>query len=775
MSPPNTMIRHRSMLSRWLLCLCLATAWLPASAQEARRTPALIPIPAQMQSLPGEYRPGDRIDIGLSDPADRELRELGKLAADIVGHAWNKPASVKDSASADVKLRLEPDPKANPESYRLRVDADGIELDAPTHAGLFYGLQTLRQLAVPGSKGIAALRIEDEPRFGYRGMMLDVGRHVFPLEFIKRHIDLMARYKFNIFHWHLTEDQGWRLEIKRYPRLTSVGAWRKETQVGHYNENFVGDGKPYGGFYTQAQARELVAYAAERHVTIIPEIELPGHAVAALAAYSELACTPGPFEVRTRWGIDDNVLCPSEQTFEFVTNVLDEVMDIFPSKYIHLGGDEAPTVRWKESKLAQDIIRREKLADEHALQGWFLRRVEDHVTARGRRIIGWDEILDGDPSPTATVMSWRGMEGGIRAAQAGRDVIMAPTSHAYFDYCQADPAQEPLPCWGGRVSLRQAYRFEPVPDVLTAAQATHILGGQANLWTEHIKTPEHAEYMLWPRAFAMAEVLWSPRDQRDWDSFLRRLGPQFATLDRLGVGYRIPEVAGLEDDMLLLEPQVRLQLFSPVDGALIRYTTDGSEPQAQSPRYDGPIDLPISAQGTRVSARLFLPDGRIGPVAAATFTHGTLRPATKPKAALEPGLQRGYYEAARMRSAADVEGLTATRSGTAMQVAIPDDARAEHFGLRFTGLLRVPADGVYRFLLGSDDGALLQVDGRTVVDRDGEQTGDASSGSIALAAGLHTVVLRYFQGWSAKGLDLKIATGDGLPTPVPQDWWWHRP
>ena len=774
MTLPDAIARHRRALTCMWLCLCLALPWRPASAAEGNRIPSLIPAPAQLHALPGEYRPGDRIGIGLSDPGDRELHALGELAADILRHAWKAPSAQQPLTSADVRLLLKPDPKANPESYRLRVDASGIELDAPTHAGLFYGLQTLRQLAVPGSDGIAALRIEDQPRFGHRGMMLDVGRHVFPLEFIKRHIDLMARYKFNVFHWHLTEDQGWRLEIKRYPRLTTVGAWRKETQVGHYNENYVGDGKPYGGFYTQAQARELVAYAAERHVTIIPEIELPGHAVAALAAYPELACTSGPFEVRTRWGIDDNVLCPSEQTFEFVTHVLDEVMDIFPSKYIHLGGDEAPTVRWKESTLAQDIIRREKLADEHALQGWFLRRVENHVTARGRRIIGWDEILDGDPSPTATVMSWRGMDGGIRAAQVGHDVIMAPTSHAYFDYCQADSAQEPLPCWGGRLPLQQVYRFEPVPDVLTAAQAAHILGGQANLWTEHIKTPEHAGYMLWPRGFAMAEVLWSPREARDWNDFLRRLGPQFATLDRLGVDYRIPEVAGLDDDMLLLEPQARLQLSAPVDGAVIRYTIDGGVPDQQSPRYDGPFDLPVSAQGTRISARLFLPDGRAGPVKTATLTHGTLQPATTPGNALKPGLQRAYYEA-RMDSAAEVDRLTADGTAITVQIAIPDEARPEHFGLRFSGFLRVPADGVYRFLLGSDDGALFEVDGRTVIDRDGEQTGDASSGSIALAAGLHPVVLRYFQGWSAKGLALKVATGDGAPAPVPQDWWWHSP
>ncbi len=537
----RTMTGFRNRAALLALGTCLALSALPAHARAVGPVPDLVPMPAQLEALSGAYVPGTEIAVAVSNPHDRELRELGELAADILGQAWNKPVRLQRNAATKtppaLRLSLVADADANPESYRLQVDARGIELSAPATAGLFYGLQTLRQLAPPGSNSIAAIRIADAPRFGYRGLMLDVGRHLFPLEFLKRQIDLMARYKFNAFHWHLTEDQGWRLQIKRYPRLTSVGAWRKESQVGRYTDNYVGDGQPYGGFYTQKQARELVDYAKARHVTIIPEIELPGHTVAALAAYPHLACTPGPFEVRTRWGVDDNVLCPSEQTFEFITHVLDEVMEIFPSTHIHLGGDEAPITRWKSSPLAQEIIRREGLKDEHALQGWFLRRVEAHVNARGRQIIGWDEILDGAPSRTATVMSWRGMDGGIRAAREGHDVIMSPVDYAYFDYCQADPAHEP-PCFGNHLPLHKVYQFEPVPETLTAVQARHVLGGQANLWTEHIKTTDHAEYMLWPRALAMAEVLWSPREARDWESFRARVVAHLAVLDRLEVDYR---------------------------------------------------------------------------------------------------------------------------------------------------------------------------------------------------------------------------------------------
>ena len=313
---------------------------------------------------------------------------------------------------------------------------------------------------------------------------------------------------------------------------------RKETVVGNADDGATArDGIPYGGYYTQAQAREIVAYARARHIDVIPEIDMPGHMVAALAAYPELACTPGPFEVYTTWGVSDDILCPSPQTFAFVEGVLDEVMAIFPSPYIHVGGDEAPVTRWKQSALAQDIIRREGLKDEHALQGWFLRRVEGFARAHGRTIIGWDEILEGGASPTATVMSWRGMQGGIDAVRRGHDVVMSPTSHAYLDYCQSKAPGEPL-CIHNYLLLRTVYDFEPVPDGLTAGQAAHILGGQGNLWAEYVKTPQDVQYMLFPRSLALAEVLWSPKQSRDWNGFLRRVPAQLTEFDRLHVNYR---------------------------------------------------------------------------------------------------------------------------------------------------------------------------------------------------------------------------------------------
>ena len=524
-----------------------ASAAAPAS-QPVSAAAVLLPLPADVEPMQGNYVPGARVALVLPRHPSAALRTLGAQAADMLGTAWRRKVHVTtgNASPGAIALALAADARANPESYRLTVAPGGIALEAPTVAGLFYGLQTLRQLAEQDNGGgLAAVRIADAPRFGWRGLHLDVARHMMPVSYIKRQLDLMARYKFNRFHWHLTDDQGWRIEIKHYPKLTSIGAWRDETALGHHLDPYVGDGKRYGGFYTQAEIRDVVAYAKARHIEVIPEIDMPGHTVAVLAAYPELACTPGPFKVRTTWGVSEDILCPSDASLTFIKNVLLEVMDLFPSKYIHLGGDEAPTVRWKESPLAQSIIKREGLKDEYALQGWFLRQIEEFLEAHGRKVIGWDEILDGEPLPSATVMSWRGMKGGIAAAKRGHDVIMSPTDYAYFDYCQGKPENEPI-CTGGNLPLSRVYAFEPVPAELTSAEAAHILGGQGNLWTEYLATPDAVEYMLWPRALAMAEVLWSQPQRRDWESFRARLVPQLAVLDRLGVHYRAPRPGELE-------------------------------------------------------------------------------------------------------------------------------------------------------------------------------------------------------------------------------------
>jgi len=498
----------------------------------------LIPWPRSVEARDGAFAIAAGMRIALTEPGTNDLRRLGELLAGYIRELSGVDATI--GAGGAVALALRSDAPAGPESYALDITTERIELVARDPRGLFYGIQTLRQLVAASPKAVPAVRIEDAPRFPYRGLHLDVGRHFFPVEFIKRYIDLLATFKLNTFHWHLTEDQGWRLEIKRYPKLTETGAWRKETIVGHARRGPKGyDGTRHGGFYTQDQARDVVAYAKERGVTVLPEIEMPGHSLAALAAYPEFANVPGPFEVRTTWGISDEVFSPSEATFTFLENVLREVMDIFPSEYIHIGGDEAPKKRWKESPDAQAIIKKEKLADEDGLQSWFIRRIERFLNANGRRVIGWDEILEGGLAPNATVMSWRGTKGGIAAAKQGHDVVMAPQEDLYFDHYQADPEHEPLAI-GGMTPIEDTYRYEPVAPELSADEAKHVLGPEACVWTEYMPTTDEVEYMAYPRALALAEIGWSPREARDWDSFQKRLPAALALLDRLGVKYRKP-------------------------------------------------------------------------------------------------------------------------------------------------------------------------------------------------------------------------------------------
>lgn len=436
-----------------------------------------------------------------------------------------------------VKLEINPEAGFHPEGYRLTVNQNGIIIQAGTSAGLFYGVQTFIQLASANARQIPFVEIEDQPRFTYRGLHLDVGRHMFPVAFIKKYIDLMAHFKFNRFHWHLTEDQGWRIEIKKYPKLQQIAAYRKETVVGHAGKSKTYDGTPYGGYYTQQEVKDIVEYARQRHITIIPEIEMPGHSQAALAAYPNLGCTGGPYEVATTWGVFENVYCAGkEETFQFLQDVLDEVLELFPSEYIHIGGDECPKTSWKQCQHCQSRIKKEKLKDEHELQSYFIGRIEKYLNTRGRQIIGWDEILEGGLAPNATVMSWRGEAGGMEAARQQHKVIMTPGNWCYFDHYQDTAATEPLAI-GGFTPVQEVYAYEPVPPQLTRQEATYILGAQANLWTEYIPTPAHAEYMAYPRACALAEGVWSAEKNKNYDNFIKRLKANRWLLDERQVNY----------------------------------------------------------------------------------------------------------------------------------------------------------------------------------------------------------------------------------------------
>lgn len=536
-----------------LAALCFAAVW-PAFAQEI----SVIPQPVQLSRKDGSFtlRP-DTIIV-----ADEALQPVARLLAE-----WLAPATGFDlrvrrpGPAADNAIVLELDAgldRLGEEGYRLEVSPPRILVRAPRPAGVFYALQTLRQLLPqaifsfspqPGvSWTIPAVEIEDWPRFPWRGAMLDVSRHFMPKWFVLKFIDLLALHKLNVFHWHLTDDQGWRIEIRRYPRLTAVGSVRRQTRLGHERDPRGFDHLPHGGFYTQDDIREVVEYARRRFVTVVPEIEMPGHAQAAIAAYPELGNTGQPLEVWTQWGVNRNILNPSEDTIRFFQNVLEEVLTLFPGRFIHVGGDEAVKDQWKESPLAQARIRELGLANEEELQSYFIRRMDTFLTERGRRLVGWDEILEGGLAPGATVMSWRGTRGGIAAARAGHDVIMAPTSHTYFDYYQSRDAGEPLAI-GGFTPLEKVYEFEPVPAELSPEEARHILGAQCQLWTEYILSPGHVEYMAFPRLLALAEVVWSPAPgragsagdsaaSRNLPDFLRRVAAHQPRLAALDVNFR---------------------------------------------------------------------------------------------------------------------------------------------------------------------------------------------------------------------------------------------
>lgn len=737
----------------------------------------LIPQPAALTPGKGAFTLGPESRILLDDADDGEALRLAEFWAEPVRAVtgWALPTGAgpcRDGAICIEVSTTDSGGPNEPEGYALTVTPHRIVIAGDDHAGLFYGLQTLTQMLPASLNGspvqVAAATIVDSPRLRYRGMHLDVGRHFFGPDFVKRYIDELARYKINRFHWHLTEDQGWRIEIERYPRLTEVGAFRAETMVEKNFDPFVGDGERYGGFYTQAEIRDIVAYARERYVTIVPEIEMPGHSLAALAAYPELACTEGPFEVGTTWGVFDDIYCPKEETFEFLQNVLTEVMALFPGEYIHIGGDEAPKARWKESDIAQAVIQREGLADESELQSWFIRRIERFLNEHGRRLIGWDEILEGGLAPNATVMSWRGTEGGIEAARQGHDVVMTPTSYLYFDYYQGDPESEPLAI-GGYLPLERVYRFDPLPDELDDAEGAHILGAQGNVWTEYMTSEDQVEYMVFPRLMALSEITWSRPSDLDFRDFTRRLPPHLAGLDARGVHYRIPDVVGLDRDRITLDDNVRLSLMAPAHGT-IHYTLDGSEPDADGPVYEKPLKLELGDGPLTVAARILLPDGRKGPVRRATFEQVQPRPAALVTIPLEPGLTVDLFEG-RFRSVSEFEadGTQPTLREKTDDVSIPDAAPAERFGLRFRGYLSVPEDGVYAFRLTSDDGAVLRFTGTVVLDHDGPHGASPRTADVALSKGLHPFEVLYFQGEGGKTLSLEWAAPGGEFTPLGRD------
>ncbi|WP_394941095.1 beta-N-acetylhexosaminidase [Psychromicrobium sp. YIM B11713] len=499
--------------------------------------PSLLPRPKTFLPRSGYFRLGPDTTVSAPEELFNEVAWLQSALRPATGF----PLPERDAGT----IRLTVSEELGPEAFHLDITPERIELAGGDAAGVFYGCVALLQLLpaavyrkslVPEADwSIAACLVEDAPRFGWRGAMLDTARHFQPKHDVLRFIDLMAMHRLNVLHFHLTEDQGWRIEILRYPRLTEVGAWRRETQLGA-GEDAPSDGRPHGGFYTQDDIREIVRYAQQRHITVVPEIESPGHVQAALAAYPELGVSGQQLPVFTRWGVNPNVLNVEDSTVEFFKNVLDEVIELFPSPFIGIGGDECPKEQWLADPHTRERMAELGVEDGEGLQAWFIGRLAEHVTARGRRIFGWDEILEGEVPKTALVASWRGMTGAVTAAKRGHDVISCPDDVVYLDYRQSELAEEPIPV-AIAVTVEDAYSFEPVPAELTAQEAQHVLGGQANIWTEYMDSPRTIDYFAFPRLSAIAEALWSPVE-RDFSEFEPRLADHLARLDAVGVEYR---------------------------------------------------------------------------------------------------------------------------------------------------------------------------------------------------------------------------------------------
>lgn len=579
---------------------------LPSTAAGQTADFNIIPRPQQVNvSNDAPFTLSAKTVISLGTNSQDMKRNANMLASYIEQATGIRPAIGKSKNNATIVLTIDKT-IANAEGYKLDADAKQIRIAGASAAGVFYGIQTLRKsLPLVNGKAskvsVPAVHIADAPRFAYRGTHLDVSRHFVTVDSVRQFIDMLALHNINRFHWHLTDDQGWRIEIKKYPLLTQIGSKRAQTVIGHNSGKY--DGKPYGGFYTQQQIRDIVKYAADRYITIVPEIDLPGHMQAALAAYPDMGCTGGPYEVWQKWGVSDNVLCAgNDKTLTFIDNVLKEITQLFPSKYIHVGGDECPKTQWQKCPKCQARIKALNLeakdghSAEERLQSYIITHASNYLKSLGRNTIGWDEILEGGLAEGATVMSWRGESGGIAAAKQHHDVVMTPNSYLYFDYYQSlDKANEPLAI-GGYLPLETVYSYEPMPKELTADEARHIIGVQANIWTEYMPTFKQMQYMALPRMAALSEVQWSQPALKDYTSFTNRLTEFTHLYDRLGYNYakHLYNVAiHVDSDNKWREILIHM---TTAGNAEIRYTLDGTEPTANSALYTGAIVLQKSAK-----------------------------------------------------------------------------------------------------------------------------------------------------------------------------------
>lgn len=756
----------------YTLSILLVSLSLTTSYTFAQATYALIPYPKSLETGKGDFYITKQtvISCASQERFSNEINQLNELLAQSLKSNLKVSKTVRQTNVIDVVY--DPDIKSAGE-YRLKITPSKVTIVSASNAGVFYAVETIRQLlpvSIEEGKAasrlsLPALMISDQPDYSWRGMHLDVSRHFFSIAYLRKFIDRMALYKMNKLHLHLTDDQGWRIEIKKYPKLTENGAWRtfdkNDTACmkrAKDNPDFAIDkehivqrnGKTlYGGFYTQQQMKDLVRYASRKHVDIIPEIDMPGHMMAAINSYPFLTCNG-----ENNWGeLFTKPICPcNETTFEFAENVFTEIMDIFPSEYIHIGGDEVDRSDWAKSDACKALMQKEGIKDIAGLESYFINRMEKFFNSKGRKLIGWDEVLEGGISPTANIMYWRTWvpDAPVKAARNGNHVIMTPGSPLYFDY----PAD--------KNSIYNVYHFNPIPAGLTPEQAKLIIGAQANVWSENIPSEKRADYMTMPRMTALAEMLWT-NNKGDYASYQKRLVMQFSRMDALNINYRLPDLEGIIDSKVFVDND-HLNVTSPLKTLSVRYTTDGSVPQATSPILNS---LLIDHTET-VKVAAFTPRGKRGDVYAIKYEQQSLaRPATPDKTV--PGLKVDYYKGF-------FKGTTKIRDGkpdstyNALSIDVPKSVNAPSFGLKYRGYINILEPGIYTFYLTCDDGGTLKIADRMTVDNDGLHSAIEKAGQVALGKGLQPFALDFIEGGGGFTLKLKYSFNGSEPKDIPSSW-----
>nr|WP_319401523.1 family 20 glycosylhydrolase [uncultured Carboxylicivirga sp.] len=724
----------------------------------------IIPLPQHIEQLTGQFEITEQTVLTVNDSS---LTSIAQILSDKINSTSYFRLTILDTIPGKnyISFVLDSSVNLDDEGYQIDAMEDSVKITGKTTAGVFYGLQSLLQLLpfevesdefVQHMKWqIPCVKIKDAPRFKWRGMHMDVCRHFVPVENIKKHLDMMAMVKLNTFHWHLTEDQAWRIEIKQYPKLTQIGSKRIE-----------GEGFEYEGFYTQDEIKEVVAYADARHITVVPEIELPGHALAALAAYPEYSCTGGPFQIRNTWGVESNVYCAGkEETFTFLENIIDEVVELFPSPYFHIGGDECPKDRWKECPLCQKRIKEEGLKNEHELQSYFVKRIEKILVNHGKTMIGWDEILEGGLAESAAVMSWRGEEGGIEAAKQGHDVVMTPGNWCYLDHYQGDHRVEPVAI-GGYTTLEDVYEYEPVPTDIAEDKVYHILGAQGNVWTEYMYTPELVEYRVYPRILALAEVNWTSKEKRNYDSFIYRLDNLHRRMDLHHINYHIPLPEGPVDKMVFVD-NIKLK-FSNTRNLDMVYTTDGTTPTDFSNLYQKPL---IFAASKTIKIATMMNTGKMSPVRTIRLIKAGYIEAVKPES-IDSGLMEKYIVGhfIRTEELEKVSDWTQRINSMKPVKEIRGDAHANESASVFTGYLNVPEDGIYEFSTNLDQ---FYIANQLLIDNNGEvKRFSRHNSTIALRKGKHPVKLVYLnniiggwpQAWNGHKVQFRLWGDDEFTT-----------